>query len=839
VETKAYDEATGKKNTLAAEDRVIADEVYYSNLIAGNTYEISGEVKIKSDEDISFDEAETVPSEIIGAEGEGVISFDADKVTFIPAGNEGDAVSGTLIVRFKVDASYLAGVEIVVGETVSYKEVEIAVHRDINDDNQNDYIPDGHTVSVDKDTDIKNTLAADNRVFKDTFMYEKLLPGETYRFTGKVMVETGTTEEGATILEQIPSVMTDENGVPVENGYYEFTPETPDGTLDLYFSIDATELANKNVTVFEKVTLGGEPVIIHEVLDGTQTIYVPEGGTTAIDSETENQISLADEEVTIIDTMVYKNLIPGTEYTVKGRVMKKSTGEEIPSSLIDAKYKDAADGEEQATGSISVSENVVTFVPEQKDGALELTFVINASELKGEDTVVFERVYHNNVEVIIHENIDDESQTIHIPDGHTTASDPDTNDRSMMAEGEVLIKDRVYYENLLPGYEYAITGKVMLKPTDDREAEELEARMVDPDGNEIDEWIFTPEKSDGTEDVFFIVNADSLAGRSAVMFERIEYINPELFTRTTIVIHEDIDDEEETIHFPDGGTTALDSETGSHTSYADEEVTIYDEVIYKNLIPGKMYTVIGKLMDKETGKAVVVDGEEITSTKTFVPTSADGSVIIEFTFDGTALAGKSVVAFETVQHNGKDVFVHADINDADQTVDLPEVRTSASDKKDGDQEISHKGTVRVIDNVKYKNLTVGTKYRVSGVLMDKNTNKPALADGKEIVAETVFTAKEKDGTVTVEFVFNSSALKDGKYVVFETIYEINAETGDENIVGTHKDINDEAQTVVRRTPRDTTVTGDDSNTWIWLIALGLAILGAAASVLIRRSRIVR
>ena len=236
------------------------------------------------------------------------------------------------------------------------------------------------------------------------------------------MVKTGTDEDGTDILEETPSFMTDENGDPVANGYVEFIPEEPDGTLDLYFSIDASELADKDITVFEKVTLGGKPVIVHEVLDGSQTVYVPEGETTAVDSETRDQISFPDEEVSVIDTFVYKNLIPGTEYTVRGRVMRKDTGEEIPSSLTEAGFSAAGEGEEP-TGSISLADDVVTFTPDQKDGALSLTFMFDGTELEGEDTVVFERAYHNGREVIIHENIDDEPQTVHIPAGRRRRSD--------------------------------------------------------------------------------------------------------------------------------------------------------------------------------------------------------------------------------------------------------------------------------------------------------------------------------------------------------------------------------------------------------------------------------
>lgn len=837
VITDAYDKTTGKKNTLAAEDQVVIDKISYDKLIAGKTYKVSGEVKIKDEDAENFDDAETVPSVIVAATGNGSIIFDDEEVTFTPYGTEGEIVSGELIVSFKVDGSYLAGEEIVVGETVKYKGKKVAVHRDINDDRQTDYVPDGKTTAIDKETGIKNTLAAENRVFKDTFEYTKLLPGETYRFTGKVMV-TKTDEEGnpvvdadgKTVVEEIPSFMTDENGNPVPNGYVEFVPEgtddekTVNGTLDLYFSIDASELENKDVTVFERVTLKGEPVIVHEVLDGTQTVYIPEGQTTAIDSETQDQIAFPDEEVSIIDTFFFKNLIPGTEYTLDGRVMLKGTGEEIESALTEAEFAQA-DGTE-TTGTISVADNVVTFTPDQKNGAIKLTFVIDGSNLAGEDTVIFERSYHNGKEVIIHENIDDKNQTVQYPDGHTQAADPDTDDRTMMAKGEVLIKDSVFYENVLPGHEYVLTGKVMLKPLGEEEPVELEARMVDADGNDIDEWVFTAENKDGVEDVYFMINADELAGRSVVMFENMDVIHPELETRATIFTHEDINDDEQTVHFPDGRTTALDSDTGSHTSYADEEVTINDEVIFKNLIPGKTYTLDGILYDKETGKPLIVDGKEVTAHKEFVPETADGSTIVEFTFNGLGLAGKTVVAGETVKSNGKEVFIHFDLNDEDQTVRFPKVRTTAVDKKDGDHEISYKGTETIVDTVSYENVYVGNKYHVYGVLMNKTTGQPAKAGGKEIVGDATFVAKDTKGTVQVTFRFNAADLKAGDYVVFETLYEVNAETGDEKPVASHSDLNDKSQTVRRPPTPSGSRTGDENMPFVWIAVLAASCMAA-------------
>ena len=47
------------------------------------------------------------------------------------------------------------------------------------------------------------------------------------------------------------------------------------------------------------------------------------------------------------------------------------------------------------------------------------------------------------------------------------------------------------------------------------------------------------------------------------------------------------------------------------------------------LIPGKEYTVSGKLMVKETGEPLTVDGKEVTAEKTFVAEEVDGSIILE------------------------------------------------------------------------------------------------------------------------------------------------------------------------------------------------------------------
>ena len=120
---------------------------------------------------------------------------------------------------------------------------------------------------------------------------------------------------------------------------------------------------------------------------------------------------------------------------------------------------------------------------------------------------------------------------------------------------------------------------------------------------------------------------------------------------------------------PELGTTATID--GKKEFTANGDITIDDVVSYKNLTVGKEYTVSGVLMDKSTGKAFLVDGKEVCSEVTFTPETADGEVTVSFTFDGSAITKDTeIVAFETLYRDGKEIAVHDDIDDKDQTVTI-------------------------------------------------------------------------------------------------------------------------------------------------------------------------
>lgn len=275
---------------------------------------------------------------------------------------------------------------------------------------------------------------------------------------------------------------------------------------------------------------------------------------------------------------------------------------------------------------------------------------------------------------------------------------------------------------------------------------------------------------------------------------------------------------------PEIGTTA--AVDGEKEICATEVFTLTDTVSYEHLIPGKEYVLKGVLMDKSTGKPLVIDGEEIHAETAFTPDAPSGEVTVEFTFDSKFIkADTDIVVFESLYKDGKELAVHADIEDEGQTVKVkvPEIGTKAS--VDGKKEVPAKGTITVDDIVSYKNLTPGKEYTVSGILMDKATGKPFTVNGEQIRSSYTFKPETADGEVKMTFTFDAGGItKQTKIVVFEFVSRDGVE------IAVHADIEDDGQTVklVPPTP-DVPQTGDNSNLGFW-IGLGAIALGGLVSV---------
>ena len=102
----------------------------------------------------------------------------------------------------------------------------------------------------------------------------------------------------------------------------------------------------------------------------------------------------ANKDITINDIVSYMHLIPGNEYTVKGILMNKLTGEPF---LIN--------------GEKVCSE--VSFTPEMPNGEVTVSFSFDSRTLtETTEIVVFETLYSNGVALTEHSDMTDEGQTV-------------------------------------------------------------------------------------------------------------------------------------------------------------------------------------------------------------------------------------------------------------------------------------------------------------------------------------------------------------------------------------------------------------------------------------------
>ena len=594
-------------------------------------------------------------------------------------------------------------------------------------------------------------IAAGQVIIVDEVSYYDLTPNEPYTFRGTVMEQ----ETGEPLLA---------DGQPV-TAELEVTPTTASGTVEVTFTLDASQLAGKSIVIFEKLFQGDTEVAAHEdIEDEGQTVRFtqPQIGTTAtVDGQ---HTASPSGQVTIVDKVEYSGLIPGQEYHVMGQVMLKESGEPV------------MNGETPVTAE-------ATFLASDSEGSIDIPFTFDAAGLEGKSVVVFETLYSGDKAIAEHADLDDKGQTVtftETPRIGTTA----TVDGQHTADptGEITIVDVVEYTGLTPGKTYTISGVLMDKATN-------QPLLVD-DAEVTAEAEFTPESADGTVELTYTLDASALAGTTIVVFETLYQDDVE------IAAHADINDENQTVEITEPGKPTLGTTAtvdGQHTADPVDEITIVDVVEYTGLTPGKTYTISGILMDKATGEPLLMDGAEVTAEVEFTPESADGTVELTYTLDASTLAGTTIVVFETLYQDGVEIAAHADINDEAQTVEItepekPTLGTTAT--VDGSHIADPTGEITIVDVVEYTGLIPGETYTVSGILMDKATGEPLLVDGAEVTAEVEFTPESADGTVELTYTLDASTLAGATIVVFETLY---SDDGVE--IAAHADINDEGQTI--------------------------------------------
>ena len=728
IQTTATDKNTFTHTGMIAEKTTITDKVDYSNLTIGEKYKLSGVLMNQE-----------TGKKLLDKNGKEITSekeFTAE------------SKNGSIDIEFTFDSSLLAGKTTVVFEDLYNENVRVAFHTDIKDEGQTVHYPEIHTTATDKASQTHTGTVDEQTTITDKVDYKNLVIGNTYEVRGVLMDKT----TGKELLDREKKEIT---------ATKKFTAEKPDGTVELAFTFDSSLLTGKSVVVFEDLYNENIKVAFHtDIRDEGQTVHYPEIHTTATDAVTKTHTAAPDSKTTIIDKVDYKNLVQGESYEVSGIIMDKTTGEALTDK----------------NGNTITSKTA--FKAEKADGSIDVTFTFDSTLLEDKSVVVYEDLYSGNAKVTSHADITDEGQTVNFPKIQTTATDKNTFTHTGMIAEKTTITDKVDYSNLTIGEKYKLSGVLMNQETG--------KKLLDKNGKEItSEKEFTAESKNGSIDIEFTFDSSLLAGKTTVVFEDLYNEN------VRVAFHTDIKDEGQTVHYPEIHTTATDAATKTHTAAPDVKTTITDKVDYKNLVAGNSYEIKGVLMDKTTGKALLdKDKKEITATKKFTAKKPDGTVELAFTFDSSLLTGKSVVVFEDLYNENVRVAFHTDIKDEGQTVNFPEIHTTATDKTTG----THTGVVdektTITDKVDYSNLTVGEKYKVSGVLMNQETGEKLLdKDGNAITSEKEFTAKSRNGSIDIEFTFDSSLFAGKTTVVFEELFNEKIK------VASHADIKDEGQSV--------------------------------------------
>lgn len=432
-----------------------------------------------------------------------------------------------------------------------------------------------------------------------------LTAGEDYVLKGVLMVKN-VDDNGK---ESAGQALLDADGRAVEKTE-EFTASATTQTVNITFAVDRSQLTGKTVVAYQylyhktpetgdKAEEGGsnqDPVAEHcEITDEDESVHFPKIWTTASDIHTNTHIGtiagtlinlFRGDNLTagVTDEVHYINLVPYTEYTLKGRLVDKATGETV---------KDADGKDVTATDS---------FTPKKANGTHKLSFTLDTSLIAGKSVVAFEELTVRNpdtqedVPAAEHKDLTDPDQTVDEPGIRTTATDAATGTHTGSSAKDSVIDDEVVLTNIVPGCEYVLTGtlydKATEKPLLNTEGKQYVTTVTfKADGSSGDPFTITAthtnagkaesaadeenrtveateeKKSDydgttvdGNVHVRFSVDGNLLSGKTVVVFENL-YLADVLITT-----HSDINDKGQSVSYKSTSLTPKASKTSSNGS---------------------------------------------------------------------------------------------------------------------------------------------------------------------------------------------------------------------------------------------------------------------------------
>lgn len=602
IGTTATDGADGDHKLLASNQAEIVDSVSYKGLKKGTEYELQGTLM----------DAET---------GEALKDTAGKEITatakFAPK-----ASSGKQKVKFKFDATLLGGHKAVVFERLYLDGKVQASHEDPEDEDQTvEFLPVEIGTTATDAADGDKAIGVGKAVtVEDEVSYKNLATGREYTVTGTLMDSaTGESQKDA-----------DGNAVTASTT---FDPENTEGKVKVTFSVDTSTLSNKKLVVFEKLEADGNVIARHEDLtDEGQTVEVipPEIKTSAADGADGDKEVTAEGKATIVDTVKYTGLVPGTEYELRGTLMDAETGVALK----------GADGKE-----ITAS---AKFTPQAQDGTQDVTFAFDASALGGAKTVVFEKLFVDGTLIGSHEDPTDKDQTVEISPSLKTTAATIQGSKVVKPEDEVAIVDTVHLKGLRPGQSYTLTASI------NKKADGTQLKLTD------------------------VKDASTLAGNGIRKGSDTGTSGTDLSKALV-----DVTGTGSFVNIPEGAKLTKNDD-GTYTLTVPGATQDAADIVTK-LSGGQVKLVTTGKDDKAEGDNAATETESTGKGSTlgtyeviangqvrFTPTVSDLDVDVPMVFKASDVAGQQAVVFESLQRDtdGKEVSKETDLEDTDQTIDI-------------------------------------------------------------------------------------------------------------------------------------------------------------------------
>ncbi len=667
------------------------------------------------------------------------------------------------------------------------------------------------TTAMVGDTELNMVKAGEKVVLKDKVVYDHVKPGREYTLKASLMVKT-MGEDGK--VTAIPLKDAKDVAYTAEKT---FTPEQGAGFELMEIEVDTKELAGSDLVFFEKLYVKEKEVGSHEdPEDEGQTIHVPEVKTSLADPDTDAKLIEASDTAVVVDTVQYKGLKPGEQYTLTGTLYRKSDGKPLTD----------ADGKP-----ITVTEK---FRAGMSEGQVEVKFAFDAKLLAGETIVAGETLSYKGEEIAVHFDLEDEAQSVRILDLGTKAWDNGTMSKILTLSEQAQVTDRVYYTGLNDGEEYELFTVAMDKATG--------LPVLDQDGKEYSAVMKFTAKGEkalaGLEDKQDQTDVEEKTEdkkQDASDEKNTDTKNPEQNEKP------DTDkDKDQEIVDQDGGTPEwsdqidFDSDEAkvqpladvsgdaSDKENADQKDMAADEKAESDKKSEDQKDADQKSEDKkdtdqkdsETDKKAEdqtevqkPESDESVDTKKETSVPDAGSIAapagkegwnfvdVSMTINTKDFEGKDIVFFEYLRKPGEGpskyaevekskttIAKHADLNDADQTLVKPEIATVAK-AEDGSKTVKAKDSVKAVDTVTYTGLEGGREYQMKATVIRKKDKQPI--SGAENTLRFIADASGK-GSVEVPVTVNAKGLVGEEIVFFEDCSD--QATG--SLVAQHADLDD-------------------------------------------------